>query len=664
MEKGKKKYDFKFSIVIAVYNVEPFLEETIESLINQTLDFVTNVQVILVNDGSTDRSGEICDKYKERYPENIVCVHKKNEGVSSARNVGLKYAKGEYINCLDGDDKLSEETLSVVYDKFQEWKNETDIVTIPLIFFDGQREGHLLNNKFSQGTRLINLKEEYDKPLFSLSASFVKNDILKKYHFDEKLSHAEDGKVVLQILLDKMCYGVIKEVKYWYRRRTVGQASAIQSSLTNKRWYNNYMSFFSWWSIQYCLSKLGVVPRFVQYTIMYDLQWRFRAETDPKDVLTDEECKEYFSTLRKVLRFIDDEIITEQKQLYIDHKLYVLKMKYGYNPEMKCLDNDIIYQYNGYEICKASNLITVLEFIDFSEEVCIEGRMSFPGYTDEDDIKIWVSINGNLSECEISRRNNTLLSMGKNLSYVLGFKAKFNPDKEKVSEIKFICEINGMLVEKRKLSYGKFFPLTGRMWNSYYNSGKFILRYAYNTLYLHPYTKTLHLHRELSFLKGLWKKKNKAAKKAFFMRIFHYIYSIFSHKEVWLISDRVNKADDNGEALFEYVVNHPELKVCPIFAISKASKDYQRLKKTGKVIEFNGRLYKWYYLNGAKIISSQGEDYIYRPFAEYSYCYADLIQKSKFIFLQHGIIKDDLSRWLKKINKNIHIFCYINNSGI
>ena len=49
------------------------------------------------------------------------------------------------------------------------------------------------------------------------------------------------------------------------------------------------------------------------------------------------------------------------------------------------------------------------------------------------------------------------------------------------------------------------------------------------------------------------------------MRIFHYIYSIFSHKEVWLISDRVNKADDNGEALFEYVVNHPELKVCPYF---------------------------------------------------------------------------------------------------
>lgn len=657
MEKGMKKYNFKFSIIIAVYNVEPFLEETIESIINQTLDFATNIQVILVDDGSTDKSGEICDKYSKKYPKNIVYIHKENAGVSSARNVGLEYASGEYINCLDGDDRLSENALGIVYDKFKEWEDMTDIVTIPLFFFDGQKGGHILNNKFSKGTRLINLQEEYDKPLFSLSASFVRSDVLKKYQFDERLSHAEDGKVVLQILLDKMCYGVIKEAKYWYRRRTVGQASAIQSSLTNKRWYNNYMSFFSLWSIQYYMSKVGIVPLFVQYTIMYDLQWRFRAELDPMDILTDEEYNDYFSTLKQVLRAIDDKIIIEQKQLYIDHKLYVLKIKHGHSPEIKYLDNDIIYQYNGYEVCKASSLITVLEFVDFSgDEVSIEGRMSIPGYTDQDDIKIWASINGKLIKCEIRRRDNILLSMGKNLSYVLGFKAQFIPDKKVISEIKFFCELNGMFVEKQKLSFGKFFPLTGTMWNSYFNSDKFLLRYAYNALYLHPYSKKLHIYREVSFLKALWSKKNKAAKKAFFMRIFHYIYMVFPHKEVWLISDRVNKADDNGEVLFEYIINHPELKVRPIFAISKKSKDYRRVKKIGRVIEFNGWFYKWYYLNGAKIVSSQGEDYIYRPFAEYSYCYADLIQKSKFIFLQHGIIKDDLSRWLKKTNKNIHIF--------
>lgn len=658
MEKENVVYEFKFSIIVAVYNVEPFLQETVESILKQDIGFNDNVQLILIDDGSTDGSGKICDVYQKRYPRNVICVHKENGGVSSARNIGLKYATGEYINCLDGDDKLSEETLGQVYEKCKEWENLTDILTIPLYFFDGQKGGHILNNKFGKGSRLVNLEEEYDKPLFSLSASFVKNHVLKKYQFDERLSHAEDGKIVLQILLDKKCYGVVKEARYLYRRRTTGQASAIQSSLNNKRWYNNYMTYFALWTLEKCMKEQGEVPLFVQYTIMYDLQWRFRSAQNPLEILTKEEYDQYLRTIKRVLSYIDDQVIVAQKQLFIDHKLHILKMKYGYKPEVQELEKDICYLYAGKPIGKASNFITTLEFFEFSgDDVRIEGRMSLPGYTDSDSIRIWLSLNGKLIECNISKRNNILLSMGENISYVLGFEGTVTPSRNEINEIKFICEINGILVEKRKMSYGKFFPLTNRMWNSYYTSEKYILRYIDNALYLYPYNKIMHLYRELSFLKGLLKIKNKAAKKAFVMRLFYHLRSFFPKKEeVWIISDRVNKADDNGEALFQYLTEHPVQGVRPFFAISKDSKDYGRLSKIGKVIEFNGRLYKWLYLNGAKIISSQGEDYIYRPFAEYSYCYADLIQKSKFIFLQHGITKDDLSRWLKRINKNIHTF--------
>ena len=100
-----------FSIIMACYNVEKYIDEAILSIINQTLDFNTNVEIILVDDGSIDSTQEICKKYVFDYPDNIRYFYKKNGGQASARNLGIKYAKGKYINFLDADDKLMENTL-------------------------------------------------------------------------------------------------------------------------------------------------------------------------------------------------------------------------------------------------------------------------------------------------------------------------------------------------------------------------------------------------------------------------------------------------------------------------------------------------------------------------------------------------------------------------
>ena len=81
----KKNYPFKFSIVVAVYNVEKYLAEAIESILCQDIGFKESVQLILVDDGSPDTSGQICDKYQANYPSNIKVIHKENGGVSSAQ---------------------------------------------------------------------------------------------------------------------------------------------------------------------------------------------------------------------------------------------------------------------------------------------------------------------------------------------------------------------------------------------------------------------------------------------------------------------------------------------------------------------------------------------------------------------------------------------------
>ena len=84
--KTSKIYDF--SVIMAVYNVEVYLRQAIDSVISQTLGF-EKIQLILVDDGSSDKSGEICEKYASEYPDNIIVIHKENGGVASARNEGL-----------------------------------------------------------------------------------------------------------------------------------------------------------------------------------------------------------------------------------------------------------------------------------------------------------------------------------------------------------------------------------------------------------------------------------------------------------------------------------------------------------------------------------------------------------------------------------------------
>ena len=86
---------YKFSIVMAVYNTEEYVHNAIDSLIDQTLDFKDNVQLILVDDGSTDNSLSILNEYKEKYPANIIVLHQENCGRDAAINNGLKYVQGK-----------------------------------------------------------------------------------------------------------------------------------------------------------------------------------------------------------------------------------------------------------------------------------------------------------------------------------------------------------------------------------------------------------------------------------------------------------------------------------------------------------------------------------------------------------------------------------------
>lgn len=109
MEDGKKDL---VSIIVPVYQVKEYVGECVESLLAQTY---TNLEILLVDDGSTDGSGEICDEYACR-DNRVRVIHQENQGVSAARNIGLDQATGEYVAFVDSDDAVLPEYIEVLYD--------------------------------------------------------------------------------------------------------------------------------------------------------------------------------------------------------------------------------------------------------------------------------------------------------------------------------------------------------------------------------------------------------------------------------------------------------------------------------------------------------------------------------------------------------------------
>lgn len=131
----------KLSIIVPVYNVEPYLRRCIDSILAQTF---TDFELILVDDGSPDNCPAICDEYAEK-DSRIVVIHKQNGGLSDARNAGLDIARGEYIGFVDSDDFIHPQMYECLINA--QAKSNADIVICNSIFVD--EEGHPLNHSFS-----------------------------------------------------------------------------------------------------------------------------------------------------------------------------------------------------------------------------------------------------------------------------------------------------------------------------------------------------------------------------------------------------------------------------------------------------------------------------------------------------------------------------------
>lgn len=162
----------KISIIIPVYNSEKYLSKCLDSIINQTFS-LKNIEVIIINDGSTDNSEKIIMRYEKKL--NIIYKKQKNEGQSSARNKGIKLAKGKYLTFIDSDDYIDKKMLSIMYKEAD--NNNLDIITCDLAKVKGNSIIHIKDRISNDETRNFILTKT--GPCNML----IKKEIIDKYNF-------------------------------------------------------------------------------------------------------------------------------------------------------------------------------------------------------------------------------------------------------------------------------------------------------------------------------------------------------------------------------------------------------------------------------------------------------------------------------------------------
>ena len=302
---------YKFSVIMPIFNVENYLETSIKSVINQSIGFEDNIQLILINDGSTDRSEEICIRYRDYFPENIIYIKQENKGVGSARNEGIKYIQGNYINFLDPDDKWDLDVFDNVNDFFEKYGNEICLVACRMKFFENQETYHKLDYKFNI-ERIVDITEDYEDIQLSGASTFIKSEVIKKIRFDERLKYSEDSVLIGQILLENKKYGILPDSIYNYRKRKNNTSALQQRGIEKKLFFNiDEIEYVYKTLIDKSKKIYGTVLPYIQYQIMYDIQWKIKR--DISQYLSDDEIEKYLEKLKEILKYIDDYIIMEQK---------------------------------------------------------------------------------------------------------------------------------------------------------------------------------------------------------------------------------------------------------------------------------------------------------------------------------------------------------------
>ncbi len=220
----------KISIIVPVYNVEKYLNRCVDSLLNQDID-KNQYEIILIDDGSPDRSGVMCDEYSQKY-SNIHVVHKTNGGLADARNAGLDVAQGKYIMFVDSDDYIKENVLQKILSVAEHYNTEICVYKLLVL---NEKDNVIPINHSNQQFELYHVYDSedvlYTIDISSVCAALYSRDFINSHNirFTKGITHEDvDFSNRVYALVHRILFTDIHVYFYYWNTESLNRTTDIE----------------------------------------------------------------------------------------------------------------------------------------------------------------------------------------------------------------------------------------------------------------------------------------------------------------------------------------------------------------------------------------------------------------------------------------------------
>lgn len=619
-----REFEYKVSVIVPIYNTEMYLRKCVESLLMQTLE-QNQIEILLIDDGSTDGSLEICKEYAG-YFNNIKVFTQENEGCSAARNFGIQKAKGKYIMYLDSDDTITPNTIKNVTEFFDAHYDEIDMVSYyDQHYKDDKPLPPHIRYKYLTETKIYDLNET----IFALQARLsicVKNCFEDNIYFDTSMNYQEDQKYCCQILQNKMKIGYCKEGQYNYNKN--------DTSIVGTQTYAYYMFEQSTEFFEDLFAQYDTVPLYFQSLYIHDISWKLTQHCLFPFHYQGEEFQTAINRIIALIQKVDVNTIMNHPSVDRFHKFYFLQLRSKGEITAIAKTSEVQLAYENQVLYNTKSIEIILsKFRVYNNKVVILAYVKSPIYNFSDDMpevyaKVCTNEAVHMIPLDLFLSSDSYykarIVTNKFWSFFLEYNLK------DVKSIEFVVRIDGIVYDTHYYFMQRT-PFNQSLKRYKLVQGNMMVEVKDNVFFFaqKPEDELNIINEKLDLI---------SADTAIAIR--RKIARAMSVKKIWLYYDCKGVAYDNGyyqfihdmeksDGIERYYISNNELSFI---------EDYFPTELKEYIIPFGSELHKRLVIACEKIITAFIEETNIYPFSisEKKY-YTDMFH-FEVIYLQHGIL--------------------------
>lgn len=627
------KYQYLVTMIIPVYNGEEFIQDCLDCMVNQTIA-KEKLEVLIVDDGSTDRTAQISQTYVDRYP-NFRIISKENEGLSMTRNCGIKNARGRYLMYLDVDDTLNPQTIEKVTDFFLQHDDEVDLVSYPEI---PVINGEPAQMHFRYDTLLysgIYDLTDFDNAFITQTRINIcvknKGEDNVLFDFDREFRH-EDQKYCTEILLEKMKIGYCSEGMYYYQYQP--------QSIVRTYFYAYYIfeSTMRFWEEMFAKYEGDMVPYYLQALYIHDVNWKTTSDILLPYHYPAEKFDRATERILTLLNQVEDQIILWHPSIDNFHRQYYIHLKNPDDFQTLQSRNQIAVMNGNKEIIYSGKKmeIIVCKFQVKSSRIKMMAFVKSPVFNYVDKPRLYLVKNKDFNSKE---------ELDLRLSSWSYYKTKNQTNSF------YLFQLNLAMEELH--SFELYVDIDGILYNTYYY-------FMYQVYFSHRYHRYLYIRENkcIKFHKNTFliseatpedyanlsadtRREYKTSNRKVWLIRNYCMIPRRKYDNIWLYCDCKGVLKDNGyyqyihdfniaDSVKRYYVYNGDLRDIKPFLTHKQRK---------YLVRFGSWKHKYLYLKARKVITAYIEINNYLPFAPDWYeQYIDVGNEPELIYLQHGVL--------------------------